>query len=70
MTDVPRSRVSLLPVISRADEAAEEEPFASPPVRVGVGREDWLVMADDEPTAGTGGRWLASDTTVDLDSGI
>jgi hypothetical protein len=70
MTDAPRGRVSLLPVISRADEAADAESFSDPPVRVGVGRDDWLVMADGGDAAGAGGRWLASDTTVDLDAGV
>jgi hypothetical protein len=44
--------------------------MVDPPVRTGVRRDEWLVMADGGDAAGEGGRWLASDTTVDLDAGV
>jgi hypothetical protein len=67
MADAPRGRVSLLPVLARAEAAAAEESFVEPPTRVGVGRDDRLVMtAADDTEAGR--CWLASDTSVDLDS--
>jgi hypothetical protein len=65
MNDSPRGRVALLPILARADEAEQAEAFATPPVRVGVGPEQRFVMADGDGLAGSGGRWISSDTVVD-----
>jgi hypothetical protein len=58
----------LVPVIQRAEEAEESEEFRDPPVRAGVRRDDWLVLASGDYEAGENGQWLASDLVVDLEN--
>jgi hypothetical protein len=67
MSDARRNRASLIPVIQRADEAAETEQFRDPPVRAGVRCDDWLVLASGDAEPGQDGQWLASDLVVDLE---
>jgi hypothetical protein len=54
-------------VIQRAEEAAESEEFRDPPVRAGVRRDDWLVLASGDVDPGQDGQWLASDLVVDIE---
>lgn len=67
MSDARRGRAPLVPVIQRAEEAAESENFRDPPVRAGVRGEDWLVLASGDAEPGQDGQWLASDLVVDLE---
>jgi len=55
----------LVPVIQRADQAAESEDFRAPSVHAGVARDDWLVLASGQ--TGENGQWLASDLVVDVE---
>jgi len=57
---------SLDRLLDRATEAAAEEQLGDAPVQVGVANDDWLVMSGDDTATGDRGRWIASDTYVDV----
>lgn len=66
VTDSNRNRAALVPLLRRANAAAEAEFAPDHPIHVGVASDDRLVMAADTVDPANHDRWLASDTYCDV----